>query len=260
MREHAPGPDRLPVRPGDAVGTVLLAGDSQAYALADGVIDAAAGLGYDTIATSHTGCPFLARESNGVHNYPCRSWQKSIVDYALRTQPDLVLIANRSAGYVHPEWKWRTAATDSGGTAESVSEAAALWRKGLEPVVTTLARAGIPVLIIGAVPEMHGYTDGTSLLSQAFGNRDFELPRAQLEADRKPALDVERALAKANPGTSVYDPFPALCDAESCAATRDGSDPLPGRDAPERRGIAAAVRRPGGVDQLGRGRRVQPPR
>ncbi len=208
--------------PANPVGTVLLAGDSQAYALADGVIDAAAKLGYDTIATSHTGCPFLARESNGVHNYPCRSWQKSIVDYALKSKPDLVLIANRSAGYVHPEWKWRTAATDGGGMAASISEAATLWRKGLDPVVATLTRAGIPVVIIGAVPEMHGYTDGTSLLSKAFGSTDFELPRQQLEADRKPAIDVERSIAAAHPGAFVYDPFPALCDAQTCSATRDG--------------------------------------
>jgi peptidoglycan/LPS O-acetylase OafA/YrhL len=208
--------------PANPVGTVLLAGDSQAYALADGVIDAAAGLGYDTIATSHTGCPFLGRESNGVHNYPCRSWQKSIVDYALKTRPAVVLIANRSAGYVHPEWKWRTAATDSGGMAGSISEAAALWRKGLDPVVAALTKAGIPVVIIGAVPEMHGYTDTTSLLSKAFGSTDFDLPRQQLEADRKPALDVERSIAAAYPGAYVFDPFPALCDAKTCAATRDG--------------------------------------
>ncbi len=208
--------------PANALRTVLLAGDSQAYALADGVIDAAARLGYDTIATSHTGCPFLARESNGVHNYPCRSWQRSIVDYALKARPDVVLIANRSAGYVHPEWGWRTASTDAGGMAGSISEAAALWRKGLDPIVGALTRAGIPVVIIGAVPEMHGYTDGTSLLSKAFGSTDFDLPRRQLEADRKPALDVERSVAAAHRGAYVYDPFPALCDAQTCAATRNG--------------------------------------
>jgi hypothetical protein len=209
--------------PANPLGTVLLAGDSQAYALADGVIAAAAGLGYDTIATSHTGCPFLARESSGTHNYPCRAWQQSIVDYALRTKPAAVVIANRSAGYVHPEWNWRTAATDSGGEAGSVSEAAALWREGLDPIVTTLRKAGVPVIIVGAVPEMHGYTDGTSLLSKAFGSRDFGLPRQQLEADRKPALDVEKSIAKTHPGTYVYDPFPALCDDRTCSATLDGS-------------------------------------
>jgi hypothetical protein len=204
------------------VGTILLAGDSEAYALADGTVAAATSLGYDTIVSSHTGCPFLGRESSGSHDYPCRSWQKSIISYALKTHPSAVFIANRSAGYVHPEWGWRTAATDGGGMAGSVKEAAALWRKGLEPVVAQLTAAGIPVVIIAAVPEMHGYTNGTTLMANAFGTRDFDVPLSEVRDNRKPAFDVETALAAAHPGASVFDPFPALCDDESCWAVRDG--------------------------------------
>ena len=209
--------------PQSATRTVLLAGDSQSYALADGVIAAAESLGMAAIVTSHTGCPFLDRESSGVHNYPCRSWQKSIVEYALRTKPDAVLIGNLSTGYVHPETGWRTAERDGGGRAESADEAEALWRKGLEPIVAKLRRAGIGVVLIATVPQMHGYTDGTTLLSQAFGSADFEISRSDTEAERQPALDVESAIAKAWPGTVVYDPNPALCDDDVCAATRDGT-------------------------------------
>ncbi len=216
-------PARCTFGPQSPTGTVLLAGDSQAYALADGVIAAAESIGMDTIVTSHTGCPFLGRESSGVHNYPCRAWQRSIVDYARAERPDVVVIANRSAGYVHPEWGWRTAARDDGGRADSVDEAAALWRRGLEPVVADLTRAGVGVVIIGAVPEMTGYTDRTSLLAAAIGSRDFEVSRQDSEADRRPALDVENAVARAYPGVIVYDPNPALCGDESCSATRDGT-------------------------------------
>jgi hypothetical protein len=207
--------------PAGAVGTVLLAGDSQAYAVADGTIAAAGALGYDTVVTSHTGCPLLARESSGTHDYPCRSWQKSIVSWALANRPVAVVISNRSAGYVHPEWNWRTAATDGGGMAGSVQEAATLWRKGLEPIVATLTEAGIPVVIAGAVPEMHGYTNGTSLLGNAFGTPDFDIPRADSESDRKPALSVEKSIAADHPGALVYDPYPALCDETTCSAVRD---------------------------------------
>jgi hypothetical protein len=207
--------------PTDPVGTILLAGDSQAYALADGVVPAAEALGYDTVVTSHTGCPFLARESSGAHDYPCRAWQKSIVDYALKERPAAVVISNRSAGYVHPEWKWRTAATDGGGMAASVKDAAALWRKGLEPIVSQLSRAGIPVVIVGAVPEMHGYTNGTSVMTQAFGNRDFDVPRDEVTLDRQPSIDVEEALSAKYPGTVVFDPFPHLCDDTTCWAVKD---------------------------------------
>jgi len=208
--------------PAAAAGTVLVVGDSQAYAVADGAVAAAADLGYDTIVSSHTGCPFLGRESSGSHDYPCRSWQKSIVEYALATKPAAVLISNRSGGYVRPELKWRTAATDSGGMAGSVKDAASLWRKGMEPVVAQLSKAGIPVIFVSAIPEMHGYTNGTSLLSNAFGTRDFDIPRAEAETLRRPAVDVESALTKAYPGVSSFDTFSALCDNASCWAVRDG--------------------------------------
>jgi hypothetical protein len=190
--------------------------------IADGVIAAAQEDGYDTIVTSHTGCPFLARESSGVHNYPCRAWQTTIVDYALKERPSAVVIANRSAGYVHPEWDWRTVAREGGGAAQSVDEAAALWRAGLEPVLKTLSDAGVPVVIIAAVPEMTGYTNRTSLLSSAFGSQAFEVSRQKVLDDRQPALDVEESLADAYPGVTVFDPFPALCDTESCSTDRDG--------------------------------------
>lgn len=216
-------PQKCTFGPANSLGTVLLAGDSQAYAVADGVVAAAEQLGYDTLVTSHTGCPFLARESGGVHNYPCRSWQKSILTYALKTKPKAVVISNLSEGYVHPEAGWRTAATDNGRRAGSIDEAVSLWRKGLEPIVSTLRKAGIAVVILSSAPQMVGYTDGTSLLSQAIGSRDFSISRADSEASRKPAIDAERSLAKAYPGTLVHDPNPSLCDDTDCWASRDGT-------------------------------------
>ena len=216
-------PDRCRFGPAEARGTVLLAGDSQAYALADGVIAAAERLGLDTVATSHTGCPFLARESSGVHNYPCGSWQESIVEYALAERPAAVVIANRSGGYVRPDVGWRTVARDGGGRAESSGEAADLYRAALEPVVARLSEAGIPVIIVAAVPEMTGYTDRTSLLSSAFGSQAFEIGRDEAEAFRLPALEVEQALAAKYPGVVVHDPIPALCPDGTCSTERDGA-------------------------------------
>jgi peptidoglycan/LPS O-acetylase OafA/YrhL len=216
-------PDRCRFGPTNASGTVLLAGDSQAYALADGVIAAAERLGLDTVATSHTGCPFLARESSGVHNYPCGSWQGSIVEYALAERPAAVVITNRSGGYVRPGVGWRTIERDGGGRAESAQEAVDLYRRGLEPVVERLSAAGIPVVIVAAVPEMTGYTDRTSLLSSAFGSQAFEIGRDEAERFRLPALEVEQALAAQYPGVVVHDPMPALCPGDVCSTERDGS-------------------------------------
>jgi peptidoglycan/LPS O-acetylase OafA/YrhL len=214
-------PARCTFGPASASGTVLMAGDSQAYALADGVIAAAERLGLATVATSHTGCPFLGRESTGVHNYPCREWQQSIVEYALDTRPAAVVIANLAGGYVRPGTGWRTIERGDGGRAESVAEAADLYRQALEPIVRELGDAGIPVVVIATVPQMTGYTDSTSLLSQAFGSQAFEKDRAEAEDERAPALAVEESLAADYPTLSVFDPIPALCT-DVCTTQRDG--------------------------------------
>jgi hypothetical protein len=215
-------PDECRFGPTDATGTILLAGDSQAYAVADGVITAGERLGLQTIATSRTGCPFLARESSGVHNYPCRSWQEEIVAWALAERPDVVVIANRSGGYVRPGKDWRTVARDDGRRAESVEEAADLYRRGLEPVVSALDEAGIPVLVVQAVPEMTGYTDQTSILGDFLGASAFEVEREAAIRDRQPAAEVEESLAGRYPALSLFDPIPALCDEQACSTERDG--------------------------------------
>ncbi len=208
--------------PSPAKGTVLVLGDSQAYALADGLINAANALGYDTVVSSRTGCPFLSRTASGANDFPCRPWQKAALKYALASNPAVVVIANRSGGYVHPEIKWRTAATDGGDAASSVSDAAALWQDGLTGVVKPLREAGIPVVIVGAVPEMPEFTDQRSLFSQAFGSKALEVSTAKSVAFRKPALDAELAVADEFPGTVVFDPVPALCGADVCSSAVDG--------------------------------------
>jgi peptidoglycan/LPS O-acetylase OafA/YrhL len=208
--------------PATSKGTVLVLGDSQAYAIADGVINAASALGYATVVSSRTGCPFLGREPSGTHDDPCRPWQKSALAYALSSSPAAVVIANRSAGYVHPEWGWRTAATDEGGMASSVAQAAGLWEQGIEAVVAPLREAGIPVVIIAAVPEMPEFTDQRSLFSQAFGSRPYEVPRKQSSQDRRPALDAEEAVATRHPGTLIFDPIPVMCPTETCFSAVDG--------------------------------------
>ena len=208
--------------PTDAKGTVLMLGDSQGYALADGLINAASTLGYATVVSSRTGCPFLGIPASGTNDQPCRPWQKAALKYALNSKPAAVIIANRSAGYVHPEWNWRTAATPDGGSASSVSEAAALWQQGIEEVVAPLRAAGIPVLIIAAVPEMPAFSDQRSLFSQTFGSKPYEKKTDQAISERAPALDAEQAVATRHPGTFIFDPIPALCTTDTCLSAVDG--------------------------------------
>lgn len=207
---------------GTGASTVLVLGDSQAYAIADSVIEASTALGYSTIVSSNTGCPFLGRESSGSHDRPCRAWQKAALAFALDTRPAVVVIANRSAGYVHPEIKWRTAETANGGMASSTAEAAKLWKQGVDDVVAPLRAAGIGVVIVGAVPEFPDFVDQHSLFAQAFGSKAYTIDQAEAIANRKPALDAELSVARRHPGTVVFDALPYVCDGQACATAKDG--------------------------------------
>ena len=106
--------------------------------------------------------------------------------------------------------------------ASSVSAAAGLWEQGIEAVVAPLREAGIPVLIIAAVPEMPEFTDQRSLFSQAFGSRPYEVPRKRSIEDRSPALNAEEAVATRHPGTLIFDPIPVMCPTETCFSAVDG--------------------------------------
>jgi len=215
-------PERCRFGPAESRGTILLAGDSQAYAFADGVIAAGERLGLDTVATSHTGCPFLGLESSGKHGFPCAAWQRSIVEWAHANRPAVVVIANRSSGYVRPGKRWRTIAGEDGKRARSVEVAVARYRDGLERVVRELTSAGLPVVLIASIPHMDGFVERTSLLTAAVGAQPFEVARADAEEDRRPAIEVERRLAEAIQGVALFDPIPTLCSAVVCAADRDG--------------------------------------
>ena len=208
--------------PAQAKGTVLVLGDSQAYSLADGIINAATSLGYDTVVSSRTGCPFLGRPASGANELPCRPWQKQALDYALQSRPAAVVIANRSGGYVQPDLGWRTAATDDGKAASSAQQAGRLWEDGMAGVVGPLRAAGIPVLIVSAVPEMPEFSDQRSLFAQAFGSRAYEVDRATWLKKRAPADRAEAAVAERFPGTVIVDPVPALCGFDACVSAVDG--------------------------------------
>ena len=203
---------------------ILLAGDSQAYAVADGVIAAATSLGYSTQVASRTGCPFLGLPSSGTHDIPCQAWQSDVLAYAKAHRPAMVIIANRSTGYVHPEIRWRTVARPDGGRASSITEATALYRTALSTVLTHLSSEHIPVIVLNAVPDMKGYVDRTSLAAQAFGAADFGRSLSSLALQREPAMAVESSLASSIAGVSMVDPFPSLCSDRECWA-RKGGDP-----------------------------------
>jgi len=216
-------PGRCTWGPRNPIGTVAVLGDSQAYAVADGVIEAAADLGYQTFVSSRTGCPFLDRPATGRNDRPCAPWQQDALDYVAESRPDLVVIANRSGGYVRPERGWRMIQTSSGAEPANAAQARQAYAEALQSTVAKLRALGIGVIIVAAVPEMIGYVDQRSLLGDALPAPAFTVSRRKSEDYRRPALEVEQRLAAADPAVVSFDPNPALCDLDTCA-TKEGNE------------------------------------
>jgi hypothetical protein len=192
-------------------GTVLLAGDSAAYAVADGVVLAATRLGMSTVVSARSGCPFLTLNSTGHKIYDCPSWQRQLLSYALDTRPDVVVIANRSSGYTRPESGWRTVIDTHGRVAKN-GNAVSLYESALNDLVRRLSAAGIRSVVLQNAPEPAGQTSGTGSFS----------PAATI-ANRTVAALAESSVASAYPGTVLYDPIPVLCPTGICPLSTRGA-------------------------------------
>jgi peptidoglycan/LPS O-acetylase OafA/YrhL len=215
-------PGRCSWRREGAGGEVLLAGDSQAWSWADGVIEGAARLGLDAVVSSRSGCPFAAADTTGEKPLDCPAWQRQLLDYALKARPLVVVIANRSSGYTRPELGRRTV-LDRKGRPASSDAAEGLYEAALDNVVRTLREAAIGVVVVQGIPEPPRMEDQASLLrllAPAPGRRPFD-PAPSL-AVRVRAARAETSVSARNPGTVLYDPIPLLCPDGACPFATGG--------------------------------------
>ena len=217
-------PEGCSWRRAGATDTVLLVGDSQAWSWADGVIEAAARLGLDTVVSSRSGCPFASVDTTGTKPLDCRTWQRETLAYALKTHPRVVVIANRSSGYTRPELGRRTV-LDENGRPATAEAAQGLYEAGLDDVVGALRRAGVGVLVVQGIPEppRAGIEDRSSILRLLVpppGRDPFDPVPSAL--NRAKATEAESRVSAGNPGTVLYDPIPSLCPGGACPWTSGG--------------------------------------
>ncbi len=192
-----------------ATGIVLLLGDSQAWAIADGVIPAAARLGLETIVGSHNACAFTSPDAAADAPYPpsflsptCASRDESILQYALAHRPRVVVIANQSMAYA---------------TAQ-----ASVWQSSISSAVKRLRTAGLGVMVVAVAPTADELSTRLSLLIKPPGDR-FTSVTAQLAA-RRDADAADHIVARDNPGTVLFDPAAVLCDRERCRVAQGGTE------------------------------------
>ena len=187
-------------------GTVLLAGDSQSWAVADGVITAAGELGYDTTVAALNGCAFVSPDLDLPGDWAeCREFRSAVVEFATSTKPVAVAISNWSLGYV-------------GNSPESRRR----WTSGLVGLLDGFNDVGVPVVVISSYPAGDADSMSRSLLIGPDDNRSTDA--ASKREDRAWLFELETELAAGFDEVSVLDPYEVLCDQSVCWTAVGGTE------------------------------------
>jgi peptidoglycan/LPS O-acetylase OafA/YrhL len=204
-------------------GEILLVGDSQAYAFADGVVEAANSLGYDVVVSSRSGCPLLTVDTSGSKPLDCASWQRTVLDYAEGTRPAAVILANRSLGYVNPQLNWRTFLSEEGVPSDYES-ASLRYEQGLREVAERLRNQQVPILVLQNIPEPSILRQRDSIIRRLILDplpENFDASTTLSLRERASLIEIDVAAEFA--GVQLFDPAETLCRGTTCDLVRGES-------------------------------------
>lgn len=184
-------------------GWVMLVGDSHADAISNGVVAAATRLGYDVLTLTGAQCEFARHPAPSDFLANCAAMNNDLLDRATGTNPPaLVVMSHWGAARMQTEKNWPQA---------------------LNPTITELRQAHVPVLFVLDVPNFAAWDAGQPAACRG-GLLDFTctLPREEVEAIQGSARAAEIKLTRGRPGVTTYDPWPHFCNATICSSVVDG--------------------------------------
>lgn len=203
-------------------GEILVIGDSQAYAVADGVIIAGNRLNYDVVVSSVSGCPFIGLDTTGTKSVNCLNWQSEILKYIKETKPNFVFIANRTNGYLNPDSGWRVFVDLEGRQVRERSLALESYKEALITTLTKITRSSNAVLIQN-IPEP-GFIDSNTLVSKLFdreASRSASLNRFSTDT---PVNLLEQGISESISRTFVLNSTLTLCPLDRCILRESGKN------------------------------------
>ncbi len=196
-------------------GTILLVGDSQAYAAADGVIEAANSLHFNVVANAKSSCPFLELNRSGDDAIACLLWREEILRFIGISKPKIVVIANRTNGYLNPLAGWGTIVDSEGKNIVSKGKANLAYKVSLEKTVRLINDFGGDVIIIQNIPEPRVDLERSLLQLILKQQQQNSLPIGEFFLDSS-AIRIEKDLAALNSRIYLVKPSEVLCSKSSC--------------------------------------------
>jgi peptidoglycan/LPS O-acetylase OafA/YrhL len=184
-------------------GWVMLVGDSHADAISDGVVTAATRLRFDVLTLTGAQCEFARHPAPSNFLPNCAAMNNDLLDRATGANPPELVVMSH----------WGSARL---GTEKN-------WPQALNPTITELRQAHVPVLFVLDVPNFAA-SDGGQPAACRGGLLDFTctLPREEVEAIQGSARAGEIALTRGRPGVTIYDPWPHFCNAAACSSVVGG--------------------------------------
>ena len=207
-----------------AHGTIALVGDSNAGQFTEPIVRAAARLGYDVSVATYPNCPLVEVLVHTPIYTPtsCRSFVDRSVAELVASPPDLVVLGSATPVYLEDgSVTLRDMAT--GAEAHTPDLKTALWTDGLRRVLRHLHRAGVPVLLIHAVPQWLDWHAGACAVVEVyFSPQSCGTTQSAQTANqfRRRALLAERRAVRTVPGAATVDFFAQLCPTGTCATNR----------------------------------------
>lgn len=213
-------------------GKIFLFGDSQARALADGVIKAGNSLGYDVAVLATAGCPMTSGAPLGVSwceeiqsrlfelvdgcvYFESWKWDRSWCEAPATQQPVMVVIGNSSTRYIGDEYR---IPFPDGRLPTNLDDRIATVVRASKTTLDLVVASGIPTLVIHEVP---------SVVVNA--NISLLRPKPIIEARslteqitrNKLVVALDEQIKFVSTARSL-DPASIVCSKNRCEPSRDG--------------------------------------
>jgi peptidoglycan/LPS O-acetylase OafA/YrhL len=207
-----------------AVGSVVLLGDSNAGHFTEPLVRAANGRDLNATVITYSSCPTvgLRVERARAQTPGCSAFTAGAISWLSSEKPDLVVLAARTDWYLEnttvglglPSSKTLTHDTDA---------KAKLWGAALRSTISQLREAGIPVLVVHPVPSLPRPPEGCAALLVLLRGCGTSVSRAKSDARLRRAIEVERAVVRSSPEASTLDFATSLCPRGTCQSISGGT-------------------------------------
>ena len=207
--------------------TTALLGDSHAAHFLPGLGAAQAAKGANVVHLGQTGCPPLVgiTRLNSTGDNTCARVNRAMIDaVAADAAITDVWLSFRGALAVTGQYPGQSASTDLFRSDSGATNAAAV-AEGLRATITLLRSHGKKVGVFLQVPELGFRVDECTGRPVSLAHRPARtpctVPRAAV-MERQSAYRALVASIQQELLITVFDPIPALCDAEACHAVAEG--------------------------------------